>query len=273
MVSSQSYTSFSTPPIHRCRLIPPTSRINPSFPMSNSLKSSKTNLRCNSTGDSGENVCKTTVDAFFLGKAIGDVLMERIQSSVGEFLGVFGRLQTEQLKHISQFQEEVLEKARRAKETATLGLVSSTVKEATHEVEELVTSTAKQATQGLITEANSTLEQVTQLVSEVEQATQLVSEAASTVEQATQEAQGLASEAASTVEQVTSEAQGLISEATSKAKQATEEAHGLISEATSTVSDASKTISSITGSVISEASSSLLNPKSEDPFLGFFRKD
>ncbi|XP_057776720.1 uncharacterized protein At4g13200, chloroplastic-like [Salvia miltiorrhiza] len=165
MACSQSYTAFPAS-INRGRsvVVPPA---NPLFPNSNkfgSLKYSRINLRCNSIGDSGENGCKVMLDAFFLGKAIGEMLSERIESSVGEFLGVVGRLLSDPLKHVSEFQEEVLEKAKRAKEEATqvgVGLVSdatSTVKEATKEAEELISEAAEQATEearGLVSDAAS----------------------------------------------------------------------------------------------------------------------
>ncbi|XP_073054935.1 uncharacterized protein [Primulina eburnea] len=73
---------------------------------------------CRSTGDSGENESRTILDAFFLGKALAETLNERIESSVGEFLSIIGRLQAEQQKQIQEFQEEVLEKAKQAKEQA-----------------------------------------------------------------------------------------------------------------------------------------------------------
>ncbi|KZV57810.1 hypothetical protein F511_21320 [Dorcoceras hygrometricum] len=79
------------------------------------------NLRsvgCRSTGDSGENESRTILDAFFLGKALAETLNERIESSVGEFLSIVGRLQAEQQKQLQEFQDEVLEKAKRAKEQA-----------------------------------------------------------------------------------------------------------------------------------------------------------
>ncbi|XP_075522139.1 uncharacterized protein LOC142555248 [Primulina tabacum] len=71
---------------------------------------------CRSTG---ENESRTILDAFFLGKALAETLNERIESSVGEFLSIVGRLQAEQQKQIQEFREEVLEKAKQAKEKAT----------------------------------------------------------------------------------------------------------------------------------------------------------
>ncbi|KAF8365031.1 hypothetical protein HHK36_032968 [Tetracentron sinense] len=55
---------------------------------------------------------------FFLGKALAEALNERIESTVGELLSSVGRLQAEQQKQVQDFQEEVLERAKRAKEKA-----------------------------------------------------------------------------------------------------------------------------------------------------------
>lgn len=52
----------------------------------------------------GENESKTVLDAFFLGKALGEALTERIESTIGEFLSTVGRLQSEQQKQVQEFQ-------------------------------------------------------------------------------------------------------------------------------------------------------------------------
>ncbi|KAL7084411.1 hypothetical protein ACP275_14G221900 [Erythranthe tilingii] len=133
IASQQSFSLSSiprTPSIisqrRRCSVvIPSASHQNPLFPSTINpvsiglLNLPRINFLCKSTADSGENESKTVLDAFFLGKALGEVLNERIESTVGEFLSVIGRLQAEQQKHVSEFQEEVLEKARRAKEQAS----------------------------------------------------------------------------------------------------------------------------------------------------------
>ncbi|KAK1398008.1 Pantoate--beta-alanine ligase-like [Heracleum sosnowskyi] len=83
-------------------------------------------FRCNCSSSSGpggpsspgENENKTVLDAFFLGKAFAETLNERIESTVGEFLSTIGRLQAEQQKQVEDFQEEVLERAKRSKEKA-----------------------------------------------------------------------------------------------------------------------------------------------------------
>ncbi|XVF32230.1 hypothetical protein REPUB_Repub17cG0063400 [Reevesia pubescens] len=67
---------------------------------------------------SGDNENRNVLDAFFLGKALAEALNERIESTIGEFLSTVGRLQAEQQKQVLDFQEEVLERAKRAKEKA-----------------------------------------------------------------------------------------------------------------------------------------------------------
>ncbi|OMP03980.1 hypothetical protein COLO4_10043 [Corchorus olitorius] len=66
----------------------------------------------------GDNESRNVLDAFFLGKALAEALNERIESTIGEFLSTVGRLQAEQQKQVLDFQEEVLERAKRAKEKA-----------------------------------------------------------------------------------------------------------------------------------------------------------
>ncbi|XP_047962394.1 uncharacterized protein At4g13200, chloroplastic-like isoform X2 [Salvia hispanica] len=157
MACPKTYTAAFPASINRGLFVVPPAHA--SIPNSNSFRSLQTSrldlLRCNTSGESG---CKM-LDAFFLGKVIGEILYERIESSVGEFVGVIGRLQSDQLKHVTQFQEEVLEKTKRAKEEAMgLGL-ASTVKET---AEEVISEAAQQVTDealGLISEA---AEQVTE---------------------------------------------------------------------------------------------------------------
>ncbi|OVA16851.1 hypothetical protein BVC80_1541g10 [Macleaya cordata] len=66
----------------------------------------------------GDNGSKSVLDAFFLGKALAEAINERIESTVGELLSTVGRLQAEQQKQVQDFQEEVLERAKKAKEKA-----------------------------------------------------------------------------------------------------------------------------------------------------------
>jgi len=104
----------------------------------NGSQRSSSRVHCN-TGPGGpgfgEGDSRSVLDAFFLGKALAEALNERIESSVGEFLSTIGRLQAEQQKQVEDFQADVLERAKRAKEKAAReaaeaqGLVSKSAKE------------------------------------------------------------------------------------------------------------------------------------------------
>ncbi|KAH9297760.1 hypothetical protein KI387_029442, partial [Taxus chinensis] len=65
-----------------------------------------------------ESNSKAVLDAFFIGKAFAEALNERVGAAVGEFLSEVGRLQAEQQKQARDFQEEVLERAKMAREKA-----------------------------------------------------------------------------------------------------------------------------------------------------------
>ncbi|KAF7825717.1 hypothetical protein G2W53_016881 [Senna tora] len=80
-------------------------------------------VRCNSSiwpggPGSGDGDGRRILDAFFLGKALAEAVNERIESTVGEILSTVGRLQAERQKQVQDFQEEVLERAKKAKEKA-----------------------------------------------------------------------------------------------------------------------------------------------------------
>ncbi|CAI0426638.1 unnamed protein product [Linum tenue] len=82
-----------------------------------------TSLRCRSSTDSAdstseENESKSVLDAFFLGKALAEVLNERLESAVGEIMSTIGKLQSDQQKHIQGFQEDVVGRAKKAKQEA-----------------------------------------------------------------------------------------------------------------------------------------------------------
>ncbi|KAI9116173.1 hypothetical protein K1719_013103 [Acacia pycnantha] len=80
-------------------------------------------VRCNSSiwpggPGSGDGDNRSILDAFFLGKALAEAVNERVESTVGEFLSAVGTLQAEQRKQVQDFQDEVLERAKKAKEKA-----------------------------------------------------------------------------------------------------------------------------------------------------------
>ncbi|KAK9282542.1 hypothetical protein L1049_005463 [Liquidambar formosana] len=126
----------------------------------------RTSVRCNSSSGpggpgSGENDSRTVLDAFFLGKALAEALNERIESTVGEFLSTIGRLQAEQQKQVQDFQEDVLERAKRAKEKAareameTQGLIPQSIPVNTSAVTDGVTSTTPSSATDDITPAKT----------------------------------------------------------------------------------------------------------------------
>ncbi|GAV70680.1 hypothetical protein CFOL_v3_14178 [Cephalotus follicularis] len=121
------------------------------IPRTSDSKLKRLKLQCNSsTGPgspgSGEGDSRSVLDAFFLGKALAEALNERVESAVGEFLSTIGRLQAEQQKQVQDLQEEVFERAKRAKEKAARevveakGLVSKSIKRNTTSVTDGFTS-------------------------------------------------------------------------------------------------------------------------------------
>ncbi|XP_072963119.1 uncharacterized protein [Typha angustifolia] len=88
--------------------------------------SRRNGVQCSSgsaTPGPGENESKAVLDAFFLGKALAEALNERIESTVGEILSVVGQWQAEQQKQVQDFEEEVIQRAKKAKERAALEVV------------------------------------------------------------------------------------------------------------------------------------------------------
>ncbi|XP_066347812.1 uncharacterized protein [Miscanthus floridulus] len=67
-----------------------------------------------------DNESKAVLDAFFLGKAFAEALTERVESVVGEVFSVVGQWQVEQQKQVPEFQEEVVQRAQKAKERVAM---------------------------------------------------------------------------------------------------------------------------------------------------------
>jgi polyhydroxyalkanoate synthesis regulator phasin len=65
------------------------------------------------------------VQAFFVGRAVAEVLSERLEHAVTDALSELGKFDAEAREQMRQFTEEVIERANRASE-ATGGGVSST---------------------------------------------------------------------------------------------------------------------------------------------------
>jgi polyhydroxyalkanoate synthesis regulator phasin len=58
------------------------------------------------------------VDAFFVGRAVAEVLSERLEHTVTDTLSELGKLDAEAREHLRHFSDEVLERANRAAEAA-----------------------------------------------------------------------------------------------------------------------------------------------------------
>ncbi|KAI5075123.1 hypothetical protein GOP47_0009199 [Adiantum capillus-veneris] len=63
----------------------------------------------------GDDESKEVLDAFFLGKAFAEAVTERLGTVVGELLSDVGRWQAEQQKQVRDFQDEVQERAKKAR--------------------------------------------------------------------------------------------------------------------------------------------------------------
>ncbi|KAL5798789.1 hypothetical protein ACOSQ2_003609 [Xanthoceras sorbifolium] len=124
-------------------------------------------IQCNSSSrpgppsGSGDGDSRSVLDAFFLGKALAEAVNERVESAVGEFLSTVGRLQAEQQKQVQEFQEDVFERAKKAKEKAareameTRGLVPNTTVVNTAPATVGPSSTISPSTSGGVTPVNS----------------------------------------------------------------------------------------------------------------------
>ncbi|KAL9265019.1 hypothetical protein AKJ16_DCAP11772 [Drosera capensis] len=113
-----SITFFSSSFRHSCSLSSSSSTTNKQI-MSSRI------FQCSSSPPPppGESESKSILDAFFLGKALAEAISERIESTVGEILSTVGRVQAEQQNQLQQFQEDVLERAKKAKAKAARGAI------------------------------------------------------------------------------------------------------------------------------------------------------
>uniref|UniRef100_K7KDF4 Uncharacterized protein n=1 Tax=Glycine max TaxID=3847 RepID=K7KDF4_SOYBN len=161
---SKTYVSFG--PLFSSFAVPSSSSSHIELPRKRG--SQNTGLRCNcsiwpggpgSAGDS-DSSNRSILDAFFLGKAVAEALNERIESTVGEILSTVGRLQAEQQKQVQDFQEEVLERAKKSKENAAReameaqGFISKSAVET--KVTDSTTSKTSNSATGPVTSVQST---------------------------------------------------------------------------------------------------------------------
>ncbi|TYQ30688.1 DUF6825 family protein [Pseudanabaena sp. UWO310] len=62
---------------------------------------------------------KSPLDAFFIGRATAEAVIDRIEDTVTDALSAFGKFDAEQREHLRTFVEAILEKADRQKGAVT----------------------------------------------------------------------------------------------------------------------------------------------------------
>lgn len=67
------------------------------------------------------------VQAFFVGRAIAETFNEQFENALTDALSELGKFDAEQRERMRQFTEEVMERANREAETATLGRTSTAI--------------------------------------------------------------------------------------------------------------------------------------------------
>ena len=67
------------------------------------------------------------VHAFFVGRAIAELLNEQLETALTDALSELGRFDAEQRERLRQFTEEVMERANREAETVTVGLTTTAI--------------------------------------------------------------------------------------------------------------------------------------------------
>jgi len=69
------------------------------------------------------------VQAFFVGRAVAEVVNERLEVALTDALSELGKFDAEAREQLRQFTEEVLERANRAAETANTGQGSTSTRQ------------------------------------------------------------------------------------------------------------------------------------------------
>ena len=64
------------------------------------------------------------VQAFFVGRAVAEVINERVEVALTDALSELGKFDAEAKEQLRQFTEEVIARANRAAETSATGIVS-----------------------------------------------------------------------------------------------------------------------------------------------------
>lgn len=67
------------------------------------------------------------VQAFFVGRAVADVLNEQLENALTDLLSELGKFDAEQRERLRQFTEQVVERANREAEMAQVGRSSTAI--------------------------------------------------------------------------------------------------------------------------------------------------
>lgn len=77
------------------------------------------------------------VEAFFVGRAVAEVLTERMENAFTDALSEVGKFEAEAKEHLRAFTEEVMERANRAAEASGAGEASTGMGQSSSEPEDL----------------------------------------------------------------------------------------------------------------------------------------
>ncbi|AFZ17735.1 DUF6825 family protein [Allocoleopsis franciscana] len=69
----------------------------------------------------------SVIHAFFVGRALAQALNEQVEDALTNALSELGKFDAEQRERLRQFTEQVLEKAQREAEAASLGRTTTTI--------------------------------------------------------------------------------------------------------------------------------------------------
>jgi antitoxin (DNA-binding transcriptional repressor) of toxin-antitoxin stability system len=67
------------------------------------------------------------VHAFFIGRAAAEIINEQLENAFTEALSELGKFDAEQRERLRQFTEQVMERAQRGEETATVGRTTTAI--------------------------------------------------------------------------------------------------------------------------------------------------
>ena len=77
------------------------------------------------------------VEAFFVGRAVAEVLSERMENAFTDALSEVGKFEAEAKEQLRAFTEEVIERANRAAEAAGTGEAATGMRQSSSEPEDL----------------------------------------------------------------------------------------------------------------------------------------